>query len=305
MNDPAVSDLHRTHRILDSLLPPASELTKHLGPQLLPSNYLELLDSAYGTVEDGDELFAKFMTTLQNDGEKPSAYLHRLHVTLSLTMRRGGVCTEEFDSQLLKQFCRGCWDNALLIDLQLEQKKKHPPSFADLLLLLRTEEDKQATKLNRMKQHLGSIKPASGFTKPRVMSHLMTANAADCPDPLMELEALKKEIANISSQLCNMSSQSPKQKKPKQQMDKTKQSSVKVDYQSVKKKDTKSQSPSVKTNSRPRPWYCFQCGEDGHIVSACENEPNPSLVALKKKQLREKQYQWDASNSSEESKHLN
>lgn len=69
MTDPTVSDSHCAHRILDSLLPPASEMTRHLGPQAKPSAYLQLLDSAYGTVEDGDELYARFMSTLQNDGE--------------------------------------------------------------------------------------------------------------------------------------------------------------------------------------------------------------------------------------------
>lgn len=34
------------HRILDSLLPPASEMARHLGPQAKPSAYLKLLDSA-------------------------------------------------------------------------------------------------------------------------------------------------------------------------------------------------------------------------------------------------------------------
>ncbi|KAK0141855.1 Zinc finger CCHC domain-containing protein 12 [Merluccius polli] len=172
MKDPSVSDSHCTHRILDSLLPPASEMTKQLGPQAKPSAYLELLDSAYGAVEDGDELYARFMSTLQNDGEKPSAFLQRLHVALSTTMRRGGVSSHDFDQQLLKQFCRGCWENNLIVDLQLEQRKRNPPSFAELLLLLRTEEDKQVAKMSRMKQHLGGTKPAYSASKQRVMSHL-------------------------------------------------------------------------------------------------------------------------------------
>lgn len=92
------------HTVLDSLLPPASEMTKHLGPQAKPAAYLQLLDSAYGTVEDGDELYARFMSALQNDGEKPSAFLQRLHVALSTTMRCGGVSTHDFNQQLLKQF---------------------------------------------------------------------------------------------------------------------------------------------------------------------------------------------------------
>uniref|UniRef100_A0A672QH40 ribonuclease H n=1 Tax=Sinocyclocheilus grahami TaxID=75366 RepID=A0A672QH40_SINGR len=37
------------------------------------------------------------------------------------------------------------------------------------------------------------------------------------------------------------------------------------------------------TNAPPKPGYCFRCGEDGHIRPQCENEPNPTLVARKKK----------------------
>ncbi len=53
--------------------------------------YLEILESVYGSVEDGDELLAKFMGTLQNQGEKSSDYLHRLQVILSVTIRRGAL----------------------------------------------------------------------------------------------------------------------------------------------------------------------------------------------------------------------
>lgn len=252
MKDPSVSDAHCTHRILDSLLPPASEITKHLGPQAKPSAYLELLDSAYGTVEDGDELYARFMSTLQNDGEKPSTFLQRLHVALSTTMRRGGVSSHDFVQQFLKQFCRGCWENTLIVDLQLEQKKRNPPSFAELLLLLRTEEDKQAAKMSRMKQHLGSAKPAYGVSKQRVMSHLQTAHAITDSAQSTEVETLKRQIADISAQLNSMTTESQKQKLPKQKA-KSLASSAKAEAYPVKKKGTSQQSPTVKMSSKPRP----------------------------------------------------
>lgn len=77
LNDPSISDLHRTRKILDSLLPPATDVVKHVRPPALPAVYLALLESVYGSVEDGDELLAKLMGTLQNQSEKPSDYLHR------------------------------------------------------------------------------------------------------------------------------------------------------------------------------------------------------------------------------------
>ncbi|KAK7891133.1 hypothetical protein WMY93_023096 [Mugilogobius chulae] len=64
--DPSLSQLHITRRIIESLLPPAADLVKSLGPDTLPSMFLSVLDSAYATVEDGEELFAQFLNTLQN-----------------------------------------------------------------------------------------------------------------------------------------------------------------------------------------------------------------------------------------------
>lgn len=46
--------------------------------------------------------------------------------------------------------------------------------------------------------------------------------------------------------------------------------------------------------SRPRPGYCFRCGEDGHLANSCDNAPDPSKVAEKQQKLRERQAQWDS-----------
>ena len=89
LNDPAISDLHRSRKIIDNLLPPAIDTVRHLNPHASPSSYLEILYSANGTVEDGDELHAKFMSTLQDAGERPSVYLHRIQIALNTAIRRG------------------------------------------------------------------------------------------------------------------------------------------------------------------------------------------------------------------------
>ncbi len=90
------------------MLPPASDIVKHLGPEATPSEYMQLLDSAFGTVEDGDEHLAKFMNTLQNAGEKPSVYLSRLQAALTIAVKRGGVLSSEANRKLLKQFLWAC-----------------------------------------------------------------------------------------------------------------------------------------------------------------------------------------------------
>ena len=123
LTDPSMSDLHRTRKILDSLLPPATDVIK-------------------------------------SPRAKSSDYLNRLHVALSAAVRRGGIAESERNRYPLKQFCRGCWNDGLIADLQLERKTNAPPSFAELVILIRTEEDRQASKHNRMKEHLGLHKPS-------------------------------------------------------------------------------------------------------------------------------------------------
>lgn len=138
LTDPSMSDLHNRRNILDSLLPPATDVIKHVSPQALPSVYLQLLDTVYGSVVDGDELLAKFMGALQNNDEKPSVHLNHLQVILNAAVRRGSTESEQ-NRYPLKQFCQGCWKNGLIADLQLEQKTSSPPSFADMVLFIRAE----------------------------------------------------------------------------------------------------------------------------------------------------------------------
>ncbi|XP_071344248.1 uncharacterized protein [Trachinotus anak] len=68
LNDPSVPASQVVRKIVESLSPPAANIIKSLGPQASPKEYLTLLDSAYATVEDGDELFARFLNNNQNAG---------------------------------------------------------------------------------------------------------------------------------------------------------------------------------------------------------------------------------------------
>lgn len=158
--------------------------------------------------------------------------------------------------------------------------------------------------MSRMKQHLGKDKPAHSAGKHRVMSHLQMAHTTNDPEYNTEVEMLKKQIADISAQLSNMQADNQRPKLPKQKA-KPIASNAKAEAHIMKKNRQSQQNPAERTSSKPRPWYCFQCGEDGHVASSCDNEPNPSLVAEKKKQLRERQTIWEASNSHGNKAHLN
>lgn len=154
--DPSLNDAYKVRKILESLLRPAFDVVKPLGISSPLGAYVTQHESAFGVVEDGEDLFAAFLSSNQSSGEKPSAYIHtnRLHSLLTRAISRGGASAENVNSQLVRQFCRGCWDQSIIIGLQLEWKKSNPPLVPELLLMLRMEEDRRSAKLDRMKKHL-------------------------------------------------------------------------------------------------------------------------------------------------------
>lgn len=112
---------------------------------------------------------------------------------------------------LLNQLCRGCWDNSLISELQLKQKKSNPPSFAELLLLLCTEEDHGTAKTIHMKQHLGAAKQ-------KVLSHSQVAYGDEeekgvCAALTTLTQQLTKQIAEIQRQLDALTATQPKASK--------------------------------------------------------------------------------------------
>lgn len=290
LHDPSISDLQRTRLIRDSLLPLACDMVKHLRHDTLPDVYLQQLESAYGTVQDGEELYAKFMDTCQNHGEKLSEYLQRLQVAQQHAVRRGGVAERDMDKRLLAQFCRGCWDNGLISELQLKQRKLNPPSFAKFSLL-RTEEDREAAKTHRMKQHLGA-------TKQKVTTHAQLVHNED-------------EETNLCSAFTNLTKQLSQQMTAIQQQ----LAALTVSQASANQPAATHSAPRHFTtrktgktansaSSSPKPGFCFRCGEDGHIKPHCDSDPNPALVSVKRKQFQDKQQKWQRQSPSVK-KHLN
>ncbi|KAJ8367367.1 hypothetical protein AAFF_G00320360 [Aldrovandia affinis] len=339
-----MSDLQKSLRIRESLLPPASDVIKRLGPGAVAASYIQLLDAAYDTVEDGDKLMARFINTLQDSGEKTSTYLHRLQAVLNQAVRRGGVATGEADRHLLKQLCRGCWDNALL--LKLEPLKDAPPSFVDLLLLLRGEEDKEASRAVRMKQHLGSartqvatcahsthvcgeetrvaslqkqINELQGqFTtlissRQEKESPNFTKTTAKKPPQTRPVEARVKtnrievsEISELRKQIADLQTQMATQRTSKRQPERAARSvGAPIQVEAADPNASERSRYGGTAANRPRPWYCFNCGEDGHIATHCGNAPNSSKVDEKKCQLRDAQAKWDLQNNVTHTFHLN
>lgn len=278
-------DMQR-RKVLESLLPPASDLVRQLGSHAAPHDYVKLLDSAYGLVEDGEEIFARFLSTHQNAGEKASDFLQRIQVLLTTAIQRGGVNSPDANRHLLRQFQRGCWDQSLILTLQLELKSETPPDFSDFLLQLRTEEDRRAAKLDRMQRHLGNAK-----TKSSVHMQLIPEPPSPHDTSASMLQAYMKETEELRKQVVELKMQLSKKKEQRRQ-NQTKEQPL----QEIPRLGSTAevQSQQMPHNPRPKAWFCFKCGNDGHIARHCDNPPNKSLVDQKYKELRAKQNKWQS-----------
>ena len=137
--------------ILENLLPQVSDAMKQLSSYAQPRAFLKLLESTYVPVEDGDEIFTRFLNTHQNWGERASEYLQRLEVLLGTTLKRNGVSQSAANHQPPKQM----W---LLGPQTCSAVGAETLNFAELLLQLWTEEDWRATKLEQIHCHFGTSK---------------------------------------------------------------------------------------------------------------------------------------------------
>lgn len=169
--------------------------------------------------------------------------------------------------------------------MQLELKPEKHLDFAELLLWLRTEEDRRATKLDRMHRHFGASKPK------------VTANVHSVPDMspygdpspsvlqayIAETESLKQQLAELKLQL---STQKPKKQKKNETMS--------ADKPNLPTPRAEAQAHQVPHKPQPRAWFCFRCGEDGHIAKICQNPIDKAAVDRKYKELKASQDEWKA-----------
>ena len=100
---------------------------------------------AFGDTETDDELFVKFHSMSQGQGEKPSEFLTRLQTVLRRALRRGIVPSDQSNHVRLIQFIKGViLDEMLLVNLHLREKANQPPSFLTLFISSQARRRSQA-----------------------------------------------------------------------------------------------------------------------------------------------------------------
>lgn len=243
VEDDHMSESDKRRHVVQSLLRPALELVQ--GQDEIPvHDMITFLDTVFGPVLDGGDLFVKFLTTNQESKEGTGEYLIRLYTMGLKVVQHNKLTLQDLSKYVLEQFARGSHDEQLLDKLKVEERvhEGRIPEYSSFLLEVRTAEAKRTEKRLRLK--------ANGTSK----SEVAVAKACSSSDPVTEeLRSLRQELAKLKAQ--TKSHDQAKQQKS---------------------------NGNAKPSSTAKPWrFCYNCGDPGHFKDKCQNQANPLLVQQK------------------------
>ncbi|KAL7878188.1 hypothetical protein SRHO_G00048310 [Serrasalmus rhombeus] len=313
------SDREKRKRIVESLKGPALEIAQAVRfnePNASPEDYIEALETAFGTSESGEDLYFAFRALRQAPGERLSDFLRRMERYLTKAVQKGGLEHQSKDCARVQQLLRGAIESDLmLLQLRLRERTKHPPSFLQLLNEIREEEDQQ----------LARCQPRSGSSKSTVR-HVRTTGEAEVSSAenvklRTEVEELKRKVSALTAKSV-IAPTDHTETKDKVNARETEMSTDRVvrtlqhqvsDLQhqmcamAVKHVDaqpsrvqswtkgkysTRPQLVSQKGSQAPSKeddFFCFRCGKDGHVATHCrEPEDSARVITRLIRSLRKK-----------------
>ncbi len=251
-----VPDTEKKRRIREALRPPALDIIEDLRretPSASAADYLRALETAFGDILTGEELYHTFLNLDQVAGERPSEYLTRLQAHLRQVVQKGGIPAGQASVSLLKQFIKGTlFDQFLLVDLHLRDRLADPPSYLTLLGLVRKREEEDRGKSLKVKASKGKN------------VHL---NAHEAEPDKKQDQSVADRLDRIEKLLSSGHATSLQQSAQLSQEPTT---------------DTNPMGLPTEPAERPqRPKFCYRCGGDGHMSRKCSNPPDPETVNKK------------------------
>ncbi|XP_047657002.1 paraneoplastic antigen Ma1 homolog [Tachysurus fulvidraco] len=146
------SEKEKRQIIVESLKGPALEIIKAVRLSSLDTSalqYLEALESTFGSSESGEDLYFAFRLLRQSPGESLSDLLRRMEKSLTKVVQRGGFSSANVDRAGVEQLIRGDVESdMMLLQLRLRERKERPPTFLNLLNEIREAEESEATRRN-------------------------------------------------------------------------------------------------------------------------------------------------------------
>ncbi|XP_004685928.1 PREDICTED: paraneoplastic antigen-like protein 5 [Condylura cristata] len=163
-----VPEAEKRRRLLEGLRGPALAIMRVLrasGEATTVEQCLDALKQIFGSKEDCRTSQVKFLQTFPEAGEKNSAFLLRLEPLLQKAVKNSPVSARNADTIRLKQvLARAAVTPALRGKLELLDRRGCPPTFLELMKLIRDEEEWETSlAVTREKQRqVGRGRRASG-----------------------------------------------------------------------------------------------------------------------------------------------
>lgn len=163
-------------------------------PTTTSYDYIQSLETTFGTTENPSDLLVRFRHTFQSEGEKLSTYLLRLDKLLHCVLRKGGVQLSEINRLCIDQVVRGALPQDMIsLRIRVTHKLRDPPTFSELLKEVREEEDMLQSR---------------NYVKSTVMSQSVTPVSKPAPEAKVnpEVEQLEKDISVMKAEMINLKS---------------------------------------------------------------------------------------------------
>lgn len=291
------SEREKRKRIVESLKGPALEIIQAVrlnDPEASPECYVEALESAFGTPVSGEDLYFAFRSLHQQPGEKLSDFLRRLERSLTTVIQKGGLPSYRADHARIDQLIRGATgSDMMLLNLRLRERKEKPPTFLKLLNEIREEEEYETArhKLNTTVRQV-KVKEDS------------STKAAEVQELKAEIKELRTELTEIMKKQTDRHTES-KFTPAKKTVDPERDSEVQMLRKQVQQlqnqltvmsvshspvtTDPKKRNEKVRPNTTAKPhtvrdsesYFCYRCGENGHIATHCTAPENSAKVIQK------------------------
>ena len=272
-----ISETVQRRLILQSLVQPALGLVRSIGTTSSIEQILGVIDVVYGPSADGHSLLLKFHDSVQHADETATAYLQRRQRLLRRVVDSDELSTNNEYTYLLRQFCRGCHDEGIILTLCLESSPDRYDDFCELLTAIHAEESRRRDKAPRLGR--------ADVSKTRVKASARSGQCDLAPSPQevtkrtavsdgVDLEDVLAKVLSHQTEaiVCGL---------------KALTSTSPSDAQQPAQRST---SPGMQANDRRWPEgqphrrqqqrvvFCYRCGLNGHMFRECPNHSNAALV---------------------------
>lgn len=324
------SNQEKRKRIVESLKGPALEIAQAVRANNVdasPEEYIEALERAFGSPESPEDLYFSFRALRHSAGESLSDFLRRVERKLTKAIQRGGIIPSQRDSARVEQFIRGATESEiLLLQLRLRERKSNPPSFLILLNEIREEEFQQSVRkkpvAHSVRQVVRQVRVEDENKLDSEVQELQTQiktlqsqlsaltagqlkNTSKPPNVLHtdemesrnsdEVQVLRKQVEEVQHHL-NMMAVTPtnfqQAKSPRWRPENRANQANKAPSHTSSQRKTQ-------TSHDEDDFFCYRCGEGGHVSTHCTAPENNAKVIQKLIRSLNKQKRNNESNKQD------